>query len=55
MSDLFQQESPLVGITLAEPVGSAPLIEEKPFLGYLNLRARNNNTKFLSATLKVLG
>lgn len=55
MSDLFQQESPLVQIDLAEPRGNAPLIEEKSFLGYLNLRARNSNTGFLAATLKVLG
>jgi len=55
MSDLFQQESPLVRIDLAAPRGNAPRIEEKPFLGYLNLRARNNNTAFLAATLKVLG
>ncbi len=55
MADLFQQESPLVQIDLAEPRGNAPRIEEKPFLGYLNLRARDNNTGFLAATLKVLG
>ena len=55
MGDLFQQESPLVQITLAEPRGNAPRIEEKPLLGYLNLRARGNNTRFLAATLKVLG
>ena len=55
MADLFQQESPLVQIDFAEPRGNAPRIEEKPFLGYLNLRARNNNTGFLAATLKVLG
>lgn len=55
MSDLFQQESPLVQIDLAEPSGNAPRIEEKSFLGYLNLRARNNDTGFLAATLKVLG
>jgi sarcosine oxidase subunit gamma len=55
MADLFQQESPLLQIDLAEPRGSAPRIEEKPFLGYLNLRARDNNTGFLAATLKVLG
>jgi len=55
MSDLFQQESPLLQIDLAEPRGNAPWIEEKPFLGYLNLRARNSNTGFLAATLKVLG
>jgi sarcosine oxidase subunit gamma len=55
MGDLFQQESPLVQIDLAEPSGNAPRIDEKPFLGYLNLRARNNATGFLAATLKVLG
>ncbi len=55
MADLFQQESPLVQINLAEPRGNAPRIEEKPFLGYLNLRAHDNNTGFLAATLKVLG
>jgi sarcosine oxidase subunit gamma len=55
MGDLFQQESPLLQIDLAEPRGNAPRIEEKPFLGYLNLRARDNNTGFLAATLKVLG
>jgi sarcosine oxidase subunit gamma len=55
MADLFQQESPLVQIDLVEPRGNAPRIEEKPLLGYLNLRARDNNTGFLAATLKVLG
>lgn len=55
MTDLFQQESALVDIALDEPRGNAPRIEEKPFLGYLNLRSRHNNTRFLAATLKVLG
>ena len=55
MPDLFQQESPLVQIELAEPVGNAPKIEEKPFLGYLNLRGRTDNSKFLAGVLKVLG
>ena len=55
MSDLFQQQSPLVQIELGEPRGSAPRIEEKPFLGYLNLRGRPDNTAFLAASLKVLG
>jgi len=55
MGDLFQQESPLVQIQLVEPRGNAPLIEEKPFLGYLNLRARDSNTGFLAAALKVFG
>ena len=55
MSDLFQQQSPLVQIELGEPRGTAPRIEEKPFLGYLNLRCKANNTKFLAALIKVLG
>ena len=55
MSDLFQQQSPLVQIDFEEPRGAAPRIEEKPFLGYINLRGRSDNTGFLAATLKVLG
>ena len=55
MSDLFQVESPLVQINLADPKGSAPRIEEKPFLGFLNMRGKIENTQFLAATLKVLG
>lgn len=55
MSDLFQQESPLVQVELGKPVGDAPLIEEIPFLGYLNLRGRSDNTEFLAGALKVLG
>lgn len=55
MPDLFQQESSLVQIELAEPIGNAPKIEENPFLGYLNLRGRTDNTKFLAGVLKVLG
>ena len=55
MSDLFQQQSPLVQIELGEPVGGAPRIEEQPFLGYLNLRGRGNNTGFIAAVLKVFG
>jgi len=55
MSDLFQQQSPLVQIRLAEPRGAAPRIEEKPFHGFINLRGRADNTGFLAATLKVLG
>ncbi len=55
MSDLFEQQSPLVQVSLGEPVGAAPRIEEKPFLGYLNLRGRPGNTAFLAAVLKVLG
>jgi sarcosine oxidase subunit gamma len=55
MPDLFQQQSPLVQISLDEPRGAAPRIEEKPFLGFINLRGRSNNTRFLAGTLKVLG
>ena len=55
MSDLFQQQSPLVQIELGEPRGGAPRIEEKAFLGFINLRGRAGNTGFLAATLKVLG
>jgi len=54
MPDLFQQQSPLVQIKLEEAKGSAPSIKEVPFLGYLNLRGRSNNTAFLAAVLKVL-
>lgn len=55
MSDLFQQESPLVQIELGEPAGSAPRIEEKAFNGYLNLRGRPGHTGFVAACLKALG
>ncbi|MDH3635167.1 MAG: sarcosine oxidase subunit gamma [Gammaproteobacteria bacterium] len=55
MPDLFQQESPLVQVELGEPVGNAPRIEEKPFLGYINLRGRSDDTRFLAGVLKVLG
>ena len=55
MSDLFQQQSPLVQVEFGEPRGAAPRIEEKAFLGYLNLRGRPGNTAFLAAVLKVLG
>jgi len=55
MADLFQQQSPLVQIELDEPRGGAPLIEEKPFQGFINLRGRSGNTGFQAATLKVLG
>ncbi len=55
MPDLFQQQSPLIQIGFSEPVGSAPRIEEKPFMGYINLRGRTDNTKFLAGVLKVIG
>lgn len=55
MSDLFQQQSPLVQIDLADAQGGAPQIVEVPFLGYINLRGKSDNTGFQAATLKVLG
>ena len=55
MPDLFQQQSPLVQIDLADARGKAPEIREAPFLGYLNLRGRSSDTAFLAALLKVLG
>lgn len=55
MSDLFQQQSPLVQIELGEPRGNAPRIEEKAFLGYINLRGRPAHTGFSAGVLKVLG
>ena len=55
MSDLFQQQSPLVQIELGEAKGQAPTIREVPFLGFLNLRGKSNNTGLQAATLKVLG
>lgn len=55
MPDLFQQESPLVQINLTEPKGNAPRIEEVPFLGFINLRGKPENTAFAAAMLKVLG
>jgi sarcosine oxidase subunit gamma len=55
MSDLFEQQSPLVQIELREPSGAAPRIEEKAFHGYLNLRGRPSHTGFVAGVLKVLG
>ena len=55
MSDLFQQESPLVQIELGEAKGNAPRIEEKAFKGYLNLRGKPGHTGFVAGVLKVLG
>jgi len=54
MSDLFQQQSPLVQIKLGEAKGEAPTIREVPFLGFLNLRGKANNTGIQAATLKLL-
>ncbi|HEY5738525.1 MAG TPA: sarcosine oxidase subunit gamma family protein [Gammaproteobacteria bacterium] len=55
MSDLFERQSPLVQIAFGEPLGNAPRIEEKPFLGYLNLRGRASHTGFTAGVLKALG
>ena len=54
MSDLFQQQSPLVQIKPGEAKGKAPTIREVPFLGFLNLRGKANNTGIQAACLKVL-
>ena len=55
MADLFARQSPLVQIEFGEPRGEVPRIEEKPFLGYLNLRGRPDHTGFLAGVLKALG
>jgi sarcosine oxidase subunit gamma len=55
MSDLFQQQSPLVQINLSDPFGNAPTIREIPFLGFLNLRGKPDNAGFMKAVKKVLG
>jgi len=55
MPDLFQQQSPLAQVVMGEPRGNAPRIEEKAFLGYINLRGRPSHTGFIAAVLKVLG
>ncbi len=55
MSDLFQQQSPMVQVGLDAPKGQAPTIREVPFLGFLNLRGKSNSTGIQAATLKVLG
>lgn len=54
MSDLFQQQSPLVQINLGDAKGRAPTIREVPFLGFLNLRGKANDTGILAATLNLL-
>ena len=55
MPDLFQQQSPIVQIKLAEAKGSQPSIREIPFQGFLNLRGKSDNSDFLAAVKKVLG
>lgn len=55
MGDFIQQESPLVQIELGEPGANAPEIEEKPFLGFINLRGKTDNNEFLAGVLTALG
>lgn len=55
MSDLFQQQSPLVQIKLAEAKPNQPSIREIPFQGFLNLRGKPDNAKFMAAVNRVLG
>jgi sarcosine oxidase subunit gamma len=55
MSDLFQQQSPIVQITLTEATANQPTIREIPFQGFLNLRGKPDNSAFMAAVKKVLG
>lgn len=55
MPDLFQQESPLVQVVFDRPQGKAPRIEERPFLGFVNLRGKSEHSGFAAGVLKVLG
>jgi sarcosine oxidase subunit gamma len=55
MSDLFQQQSPMVQVNPGEPSGKAPRVREVAYLGYVNLRGKSNNTGIHAACLKVLG
>lgn len=55
MSDLFQQQSPLMQIQLAEPMPNQPLIREIPFQGFINLRGKSDHADFLAAVKRVLG
>ncbi len=55
MSDLFQQQSPLVQINLDKAAEGPAQIREFPFTGFINLRGRPDNTAFLAAVLKALG
>lgn len=55
MSDLFNQQSPLVQIDLDSAAEQSPVIRELPFMGFINLRGRADNTAFLAGVLKVLG
>ncbi len=55
MSDLFQQQSPLVQINLNKAAEGPAQIRELQFTGFINLRGRPDNTAFLAAVLKALG
>lgn len=55
MSDLFQQQSPLVQIDLNKATEGSVQIREQQFTGFINLRGRADNTAFLAAVLKALG
>ncbi len=55
MSDLFQQQSPLVQINLHKAAEGPAQIRELQFTGFINLRGRPDNTAFLAAVLKALG
>lgn len=55
MSDLFQQQSPIVQIKLAEVKVNQPSIREVPFLGFLNLRGKSDSSNFMAAVKKTLG
>jgi sarcosine oxidase subunit gamma len=55
MGNFIQQESPLVQIELGESGANAPEIEENPFLGFINLRGKTDNSEFLSGVLAALG
>jgi sarcosine oxidase subunit gamma len=54
MSDLFQQQSPIVQIKLTEAKANQPSIREIAFQGFLNLRGKSENADFLAAVKKVL-
>lgn len=55
MGNFIQQESPLVQIELGDTGANALEIEEKPFLGFINLRGKTDNNEFLAGVLTALG
>ncbi len=55
MSDLFQQQSPLVQIKLGEPTARRHASRRSLSSDLSTLRGRADNTGFLAASLKVLG